>query len=116
MITQPHPDMSDSIELVEFQVDTTTHYHIRSWKQRLRGTIVLSINGEPITNNMDTKTAVQRAHNNKQLNITIEFRSVVRFKMSGEGVPRLQADQLNNVAHHLNQINTNVDLWPNKSQ
>ena len=33
---------------------------------------------------------------------------------SGEGVPTLQADQLNIIAHHLNEINTNVDLWPNK--
>ena len=58
MITQPHPNMSDSIELVEFQVGTTTHCHICSWKQRLCSTIILSVNREPITNNMDVKTAV----------------------------------------------------------
>ena len=34
--------------------------------------------------------------------------------MSGEGVPTLQADLLNVIAHHLNEINTKVDLWPNK--
>ena len=34
--------------------------------------------------------------------------------MSGEGVLTLQADQLNVIAHHLNEINTKVDLWPNK--
>ena len=36
--------------------------------------------------------------------------------MSGEGVPTLQTDQLNVIAHHLNEINTNVDLWPNKDE
>ena len=78
MIIQSQPNMSDSIELVEFQVGTTTHQYIQS-------------------------------------NTTIEFGSLVGFAKSGEGVPTLQADQLNVIAHHLNQINTNVDLWPNKS-
>ena len=65
---------------------------------------------------MDMRTAVQRARNNKQTNIKIEFGSLVGFAMSGEGVPTLQVDQLNVIAHHLNQINTNVDLWPNKKE
>ena len=30
MITQVHPNMSNAIELIEFQVSTTTHRHIRS--------------------------------------------------------------------------------------
>ena len=34
--------------------------------------------------------------------------------MSGEGVATLQADQLNVIAHHLHEINTNEDLWPDK--
>ena len=63
---------------------------------------------------MDIKAAVQKARNNNQKNIKIEFGSLVGFVMSGEGVPTLQADQLNVIAHHLNEINTNVDLWPNK--
>ena len=92
MITQPHPDMNNSIELVEFQVGTTAHCHIWSWKRRLRGIIIVSVNGEPITNNMDIKTAVKRARNNKQSNITIKFGLLVEFAMSGEGVPTLQAD------------------------
>ena len=115
MITQPHPDMNNAIELIEFQVGTTTHRHIRSWKRRLRGTIIVSVNGEPISNNMDIKAAVQKARNNNQKNIKIEFGSLVGFAMSGEGVPTLQADQLNVITHHLNEINTNVDLWPNKN-
>ena len=34
--------------------------------------------------------------------------------MSGEGVTTLQADQLNVIAHHLHEINTKEDLWPDK--
>ena len=41
---------------------------------------------------MDMRTAVQRARNNKQTNIKIEFGSLVGFAMSGEGVHTLQAD------------------------
>ena len=36
--------------------------------------------------------------------------------MSGEGVPTLEADQLNVIVYHLNEINTKVDLWPNKNE
>ena len=114
MIAQTHPDMNHAIELVEFQVGTTTHPHIGSWKRRLQGTIIVSVSGEPISNNMDIKAAVQKARNNKQKNIKIEFGSLVGFAMSGEGVPTLQVDQLNVIAHHLNEINAKVDLWPNK--
>ena len=35
--------------------------------------------------------------------------------MRGEGVPTLQADQLNVIAHHLNEITTSEDLWPEKN-
>ena len=36
--------------------------------------------------------------------------------MSGEGIPTLQADQLNVIAHHINSIRTGKDLWPDKQQ
>ena len=36
--------------------------------------------------------------------------------MIGKGVPMLQADQLNVIAHYLNEINTNVDLWQSKNE
>ena len=63
---------------------------------------------------MDIRAAVQRARLSGPTNITIEFGSLVGFAMSGEGVPTLHADQLNVIAHHLNELNTKVDLWPNK--
>ena len=31
--------------------------------------------------------------------------------MSGEGLLTLQADQLDLISHHLNEINTKEDLW-----
>ena len=36
--------------------------------------------------------------------------------MSGEGIPMLQADQLNIIAHHIYSIWSQHDLWPKKDQ
>jgi hypothetical protein len=36
--------------------------------------------------------------------------------MSGEGVLTLQSDQLNVIAHHLNGINNEEDIWVNKME
>jgi hypothetical protein len=110
-IVSSHPDMKHAVELVEFQVGTSTHRHIiRSWKRRLRGTIITTINDEPIRNEADIKAVIQRARNNKQTTIKIEFGSLVGFAMSGKGVPTLQSDQLNVIAHHLNSINNEEDI------
>jgi hypothetical protein len=65
-IVSLHPDMKHAVELVEFQVETSTHQHIRSWKWRLRGTIVTTINNEPIRNEKDIIEVIQQARNNKQ--------------------------------------------------
>jgi hypothetical protein len=48
MIVATHPDMKHAVELVEFQIGTSSHRHIRSWKRKLRGTIITTINNEPI--------------------------------------------------------------------
>jgi hypothetical protein len=53
MIVATHPDMKHAVELVEFQVGTSTHRHIRSWKRRLRGNIISTINNEPIKTEKD---------------------------------------------------------------
>jgi hypothetical protein len=62
------------------------------------------------------KEVTQRARNNKQTTIKIEFGSLVGFAMSGEGVPTLQLDQLNAIAHHLNGINNEEDIWVDKKE
>ena len=46
----------------------------------------------------------------------IEFGSLVGFAMSGEGIPTLQAVQLNVIAHHINSLRTGKDLWLDKQQ
>jgi hypothetical protein len=36
--------------------------------------------------------------------------------MSGEGAPTLQSDQLNVIAHHLNSIDNEEDIWVDKME
>jgi hypothetical protein len=64
LIVSSHPDMKNTVKLVEFQVGTSTHCHIRSWKRRLRGTIISTINNEPIRTEKDIIEVIQRAQNN----------------------------------------------------
>ena len=74
------------------------------------------MNDELIRNDNDVIKAVENARRNQQKNIHIVFGSLVGFAMSGEGVPTLQADQLNVIAHHLHEINTKEDQWLNKDE
>ena len=69
--TQPHPDMKDSIQLMEFQVGTTIYWHICSWKRTLQGTIIISVNNESITTDDNIIVAVKNTRKNRQKNITI---------------------------------------------
>ena len=64
----------------------------------------------------DIKDAVSQAKQNRKKEVKIEFGSLVGFAMSGKGIPTLQADQLNVIAHYINSIRTSKDLCPDKQQ
>ena len=55
---KPHPDIKDALELVDFQRGTSAHRYIRSWKRRLKGTTITTIDGTPINNLDDIINAV----------------------------------------------------------
>ena len=56
----------------------------------------------------------------------IEFATLTEFALNGNGVPTLQTDQLNVIAHHINAIqmmdnnhvskNIYQELWPDKTE
>ena len=114
IITTPHPDIRQAEELVEFQLGTSAHRHIRSWKRRLRGTIVTSVDGKPIRCRDDIVSAVQSAKQERKKSVKVEFGSLAGFALSGEGIPTLQTDQMNVIAHHIHSICQKQDLWPDK--
>jgi len=47
--------------------------------------------------------------------VKVEFGSLVGFAMSGDGIPTLQTDQMNVIAHHIHSICTKHDLWSDKT-
>ena len=70
----------------------------------MKGTIVTTIYGIPITKYKDITDAVSKARQERKKQVKIEFGSLVGFAMSGEGIPTLQVDQLNVIAHHIYSI------------
>ena len=112
--TSPHLDIKDAIELVYFQQGTSAHFHIKSWKQGLKGTIITNIDGKLIKKYQDIADAIAQAQQECKQQVKIKFGLLAGFVMSGKGIPTLQADQLNIIAHHIHTIETNNDLWPKK--
>ena len=103
-------------ELVDFQQGTSAHRHIKTWKRYLKGTIVTTIDGIPITKYKDITDTVSKACQELKKQVKIEFGSIVGFAMSGEGISTFQADQLNVIAHHIYSIQTKHNLWSNKAK
>ena len=61
MVTAKHPDIKDTIELVEFQPGTSCHRHITAWKRRLKGIIIATIDGQKVSKPTDISRIVDEA-------------------------------------------------------
>ena len=109
-------DIQQAEELLEFQLGSSTHQHICSWKRCLQGTLITSDNGEPIKCRDDIVTAVKQAKQKHKKSVKFKFGSLTGFAMSGEGIPTLQTDQMNVISHHIHSIQMKQDLWPEKDQ
>ena len=107
--------MKNSVELQHLHPNTSSFRHIKFWKRRLRGTIITSVDGKPIHSETDIMEAISDARKKFSQSVRVEFGSLAGFAMNGEGIPTLQADQLNVIAHHLTAMNTNCDVWKDKT-
>ena len=59
---------------------------------------------------------MKQAKQQHKKSIKVEFGSLAGFAMSGEGIPTLQTDQMNVIAHHIHSIQMQQDLWPEKDK
>ena len=109
LIVEQHPDIKDAVELKAICTGTIAHKNIQEWKSRLRGTILTKINGKTVTckEDIDRITRDERLEGKRR--VALEFGSLTEFAINGNGVPTLQMDQLNVIAHHLNAINMNEE-------
>ena len=58
-----------------------------------------------VTSVQQMKKLIEKAKCMKLQEVNIEFGSLKAFAINGAGIPTLQADQLNVIAHHINAIN-----------
>ena len=116
IITSPHPDLWQAKELIEFQLDSSAHCHICSWKRCLQGTVIKSIDGKSIKSRDDIVTTVKQAKQEHKKIVKVEFGSLAGFARSGEGIPTLQINQMNVIAHHNHSIRMKQYLWPQNDQ
>jgi hypothetical protein len=95
-----------------FEPGTHAHKTIRHWKSCLTGSIIQLINDDE---DVYTPADVVRILSGKQClhksHVTIQFAWPTETATSSEGVPTLQFDQLNVIAHHLPAINTGEIIW-----
>lgn len=82
----------------------TANKHIRAWKSHLRGTIITAINGKTVTSTSDIDQILREEKKDGKREAIFEFGLLTAFALNGNGVPTLQTDQLNVIAHHLNAI------------
>ena len=75
----------------------------------MRGTIVTAINGQPVRLISDILEVLREERADGKRMAAIEFGSLTAFALNGNGVPTLQTDQLNVVAHHLNALKMKED-------
>ena len=100
-----HPDIEDAVEFIDMKVGSIAHNNIKNWKRRLRGTIITKVDGEAVTSVQQMKKIIEKAKRKKLQKVNVEFGSLKAFAINGAGIPTLQADQLNVIAHHINAIN-----------
>ena len=79
LVVATHPDMKDAVELVQLQIGTKAHTRIRNWKCRLRGTIITSLDDQPIKCRQDIIKAIRKARQQHKKNIRIKFGSLTGF-------------------------------------
>ena len=107
LIVKKHPDIKDAVEFIDMKVGSIAHNNVKNWKRRLRGTILTKVDGETVTSVPQMKKVIEKAKHKKLQKVNTEFGSLKAFAINGAGIPTLQADQLNVIAHHINAINMN---------
>ena len=90
------------------------------------GTIITKVNDEEIHSAKNISKAKKKGIKERKQMERIEFETLTAFALNGNGVPTLQTDQLNVIAHHINAIqmmdnnhvskNIYQEFWPDKTE
>ena len=101
LITEDHPEYIDTVTLKNILPGTTASKNIKRWKSQYRGAIVQCIDDEIIRTKQDIPRIIRQKLNARQRHIRIQFVRPKWTDITNEGIPNLNFDQLNVIAHHL---------------
>jgi hypothetical protein len=111
LIVEPHPEYSDTTIFKRFEPGTPAHRTIKRWKSRIAGSIIRLIDDEDVYCPADIVRIMSDKRRQRKQFVTIQFAQPTWSATSSEGVPTLQFDQLNVIAHHMHAIKTGENLW-----
>jgi hypothetical protein len=113
LVVEAHPEYSETVVFKRFDPGTIAHKTIKRWKSRIAGSIIRLIDDEDVYTPADVVRIMAEKRLQRKQYVTIQFAQPSWSATSSEGVPTLQFDQLNVIAHHLHTINTGETLWNN---
>jgi Reverse transcriptase (RNA-dependent DNA polymerase) len=113
-LTGTHPTLGIIAHQDQEYRDTVTLYHIipgtiasknlKRWKSQYRGAIINTIDDEQVKQVRDIARIIQTKTRQRQKSIRIQFAKPHWTEITNEGIPNLNFDQLNVIAHHLKTI------------
>jgi hypothetical protein len=115
LVTEDHPEYTDTVILKRMHPCTVCHKTIPRWKSRLRGSIVRMIDDTTVENSQQIPDIIRKKQQQGRSHVKIQFARPIWSALNGEGIPTLNFDQMNDIAHHLHAINHGEDQWEDKS-
>lgn len=111
LILEPHPEYTETVVFKRFAPGTPAHRTIKRWKSRIAGSIIRLIDNEDVYSSADVVRIMAEKRHQHKTHVTVQFAQPAWSATSSEGVPTLQFDQLNVIAHHLHAIRTGETIW-----
>jgi hypothetical protein len=87
------------------------HKTIKRWKSRIAGSIIQFIDDKSVYTPADVVRIMAEKQLQRKQYVTVQFAQPTWSTTSNKGVPTLQFDQLNVIAHHMHAIRTGKTLW-----
>jgi hypothetical protein len=111
MIVEEHKEYTENVVFCRFEPGTPAHKTIKRWKSRIAGSIIRLIDDQDVYIPAEVVQIMAEKRLQRKQYVTVQFAQPAWSATSSEGVPTLQFDQLNVIAHHMHAINTGETLW-----
>jgi hypothetical protein len=111
MTVEKHKEYTENGVFPRFEPGTPAHKTIRRWKSHIAGSIIRLIDDQDVYTPADIVRIMAEKRLQQKQYVTVQFAQPGWSATSSDGVPTLQFDQLNVIAHHIHAINTGETLW-----